>query len=93
MTGEPAVAREVCYPLATSLDIVAARRAVKDWAGEIGCTSWAQILLKFVLGHPAVTCVIPGTSRPEHMRDNAAAGSGVYPDAAMRARMAAAIST
>ncbi len=52
------------------------------WAGEIECTSWAQVLLKFVLSHPAVTCVIPGTSRPEHMADNAAAGQGVIPDAA-----------
>ncbi|WP_443098560.1 aldo/keto reductase [Variovorax sp. CCNWLW225] len=52
------------------------------WAGEIGCTSWAQVLLKFVLSHPAVTCTIPGTSRAEHMADNAAAGAGSFPDAA-----------
>ncbi|QGW83066.1 aldo/keto reductase [Variovorax paradoxus] len=52
------------------------------WAGEIGCTSWAQVLLKFVLSHPAVTCTIPGTSRAEHMADNAAAGAGAFPDAA-----------
>ena len=62
-------------------------RPLPEWAGEIGATSWAQILLKFVLGHPAVTCVIPGTSRPEHMRDNAAAGVGALPDAALRRRM------
>jgi len=66
-------------------------RPLPDWAGEIGCTSWAQILLKFVLGHPAVTCVIPGTSRPEHMRDNARAGVGVMPDAALRKRMIASL--
>ena len=52
------------------------------WAGEIGCTSWAQVLLKFVLSHPAVTCTIPGTSRAEHMADNASAGTGAMPDAA-----------
>ncbi|MDR6887246.1 diketogulonate reductase-like aldo/keto reductase [Variovorax sp. 3319] len=52
------------------------------WAAEIGCTSWAQVLLKFVLSHPAVTCTIPGTSRAEHMADNAAAGTGSFPDAA-----------
>ena len=46
-------------------------RPLPEWAAELGCESWAQILLKFVLGHPAVTCVIPGTSRPQHMRDNA----------------------
>jgi aryl-alcohol dehydrogenase-like predicted oxidoreductase len=60
-------------------------------AGEIGCTSWGQFLLKFVLGNPAVTCVIPGTGKPEHMREDAAAGSGSFPDAAMRAKMAASI--
>ena len=63
-------------------------RPLPGWAAEIGAASWAQILLKFVLGHPAVTCVIPGTSRPEHMGDNAKAGFGPYPDAAMRKRMA-----
>jgi len=57
------------------------------WASEIGCTSWAQILLKFVLANKAVTCVIPGTGKPEHMRDNAQAGLGTYPDAAMLQRM------
>jgi aryl-alcohol dehydrogenase-like predicted oxidoreductase len=57
-------------------------RPLPAWAGEIGCTSWAQVLLKFVLSHPAVTCAIPGTGRPEHMADNAAAGAGPIPDAA-----------
>src|SRR5471030_1365913 len=59
-------------------------RKLPEWAGEIGCTSWAQILLKFVLAHPAVTCVIPGTGRPEYMRDNVHAGFGSYPDQSMR---------
>ena len=62
-------------------------RPLPPWAGEIGCTSWAQLLLKFVLAQPAVTCVIPGTAKPEHMRDNAQAGLGVYPDAALLQRM------
>ncbi len=66
-------------------------RPLPGWAAEIGAASWVQILLKFVLAHPAVTCVIPGTSRPEHMKDNAAAGSGPLPDAALRKRMAAEI--
>jgi len=61
------------------------------FALEIGCKSWAQFLLKFVLGHPAVTCAIPGTGNPEHMRDNAQAGLGLLPDARMRAAMIAAI--
>lgn len=59
------------------------------WAGEIGCTSWAQILLKFVLGNPAVTCVIPGTNNPEHMRDNAGAAFGDPIDEAARRRIVA----
>ena len=49
-------------------------RPLPDWAAEIGCTSWAQILLKFVLAHPAVTCAIPGTGNPAHMADNCRAG-------------------
>lgn len=65
------------------------RRKLPGWAAEIGCTSWAQALLKFTLANPAVTCAIPGTGRPEHMAENAAAGSGPYPDAALRARMIA----
>lgn len=66
-------------------------RQLPDWAAEIGCTNWAQVLLKFVLAHPAVTCAIPGTANPQHMRDNAAAGVGALPDAALRERMAAAL--
>jgi aryl-alcohol dehydrogenase-like predicted oxidoreductase len=57
-------------------------KKLPGWAAEIGCTSWAQVLLKFTLSHPAVTCVIPGTSRGAHMRENAAAGQGPAPDAA-----------
>ena len=68
-----------------------AGRPLADWAADIGCTSWAQVLLKFVLAHPAVTCVIPGSGKPEHMRDNVAAGFGVLPDAALRRRMIAAL--
>lgn len=62
-------------------------RKLPDWAGEIGVTSWAQLLLKFVLANPAVTCVIPGTGKPEHMKDNLQAGVGAYPDAALLKRM------
>lgn len=64
-------------------------QALPSWAGEIGCTSWAQLLLKFVLAHPAVTCAIPGTGKPQHMRDNVQAGVGPYPDIDMQARMIA----
>jgi aryl-alcohol dehydrogenase-like predicted oxidoreductase len=54
-------------------------KPLPEWAAEIGCTTWNQLLLKFVLSQPAVTCVIPGTSSPEHMRDNTAAGEGEIP--------------
>ncbi|MGO1080745.1 aldo/keto reductase [Inquilinus sp. CA228] len=59
------------------------------WAGEIGCASWAQILLKFVVSHPAVTCAIPATTRVDHVRENLGVARGPMPDAAMRRRMAA----
>jgi aryl-alcohol dehydrogenase-like predicted oxidoreductase len=55
------------------------QRPLPGWASEIGCGDWNQVLLKFVLSQPAVTCVIPGTSSPAHMRANAGAGSGELP--------------
>src|SRR3954453_12566873 len=64
-------------------------RPLPPIAAEMGCTSWAQVLLKFVLGHPAVTSVIPGTSKQEHMADNLLAGYGPFPDEAMRAALLA----
>jgi diketogulonate reductase-like aldo/keto reductase len=67
-----------------------ASRPLPGVAGELACTSWAQLLLKFVIGHPAVTCAIPGTSRPEHMAENAAAGIGPLADQAQRQRIARA---
>lgn len=60
------------------------------WAAEIDCTSWAQLLLKFVVSHPAVTCAIPATSKIKHLRDNMQAGYGRIPDAELRARIAEA---
>jgi len=63
-------------------------KALPAWASELGCASWSQFFLKFILGHPAVTCAIPATSRPDHMRDNLAAACGALPDAALRKRMA-----
>lgn len=62
-----------------------------DWASEIGAASWAQVLLKFVLSHPALTCAIPGTRNPRHVVDNLGAGSGPLPDAALRERIAQAV--
>ena len=62
-------------------------KPLPPWAAEIGVASWAQYFLKWIVGHPAVTCVIPGTGRPEHVADNVAAGFGALPDERMRQRM------
>jgi len=59
------------------------------WASEIDCDSWSQLLLKFVVSHPAMTCAIPATSSVAHLRDNMKAGIGRMPDDAMRERIAA----
>ena len=65
-------------------------RPLPDWAPEIDCASWAQILLKFAVSHPAVTCAIPATSRLKHLRDNMGAGLGRMPDRELRERIAKA---
>lgn len=65
-------------------------RPLPAWAAEIDSSSWAQLLLKFVVSHPAVTCAIPATSQARHLQDNMQAGLGRMPDAAMRDRIAAA---
>jgi diketogulonate reductase-like aldo/keto reductase len=66
-------------------------QALPAWAADIGCESWAQFFLKWIIGHPAVTCAIPATSNPEHLADNMKGGVGALPDAAMREKMAAII--
>lgn len=66
-----------------------ARHPLPGWAAEIGCRHWAQVSLKFIVSHPAVTCAIPATSRVEHLRQNMAAARGPMPDAALRRRIAA----
>jgi diketogulonate reductase-like aldo/keto reductase len=67
-----------------------AGKPVPAWAAEIDCASWAQLMLKFVVSHPAMTCAIPASAKPEHTRDNMKAGFGRMPDEKMRARIAAA---
>jgi diketogulonate reductase-like aldo/keto reductase len=62
--------------------------AVPEWArAELGCRNWPDFLLRFIVGHPAVTCAIPATTRVEHMHENMRAGAGPMPDAALRKRM------
>jgi diketogulonate reductase-like aldo/keto reductase len=65
------------------------RQRLPEWATEIDCKNWAQIILKFIASHPAVTCAIPATTRVDHVQENMAAATGRMPDAAMRARMIA----
>jgi len=63
-------------------------KPLPPWAAEFDCHSWPQFLLKWILAHPAVTCVIPATNNPQHLEDNMAAGLGRLPDAKTRERMA-----
>ncbi|MPY71259.1 MAG: aldo/keto reductase [Alphaproteobacteria bacterium] len=63
-------------------------RSLPPWTAEFDCASWGQFFLKYILSHPAVTCVIPGTGRIDHLRDNIAAGMGRLPDGNQRRRMA-----
>ena len=62
-------------------------REVPAWAAQFDCDSWAQFFLKYIIAHPAVTCVIPGTGKVRHMTDNLKAGAGRLPDERTRKRM------
>ena len=62
-----------------------------SFAAEIDCKSWAQVLLKFVISHPAVTCAIPATANPQHVRENIGASYGKLADEAMRKRIVQAV--
>jgi diketogulonate reductase-like aldo/keto reductase len=61
------------------------------WAAEIDCASWAQLMLKFIVSHPAMTCAIPASAKPEHTRDNMGAAYGRMPDASLRKRIVEAV--
>ena len=65
-----------------------AGKPLPPWTEEFDCHSWAQFLLKWIIAHPAVTCVIPATANPQHVEDNMKAGFGRLPDAKTRQRMA-----
>ena len=62
-------------------------KPLPDWARDIDASSWAQFFLKYILGHPAITAVIPGTNNPEHMADDLGAGRGRLPDDGQRRKM------
>jgi diketogulonate reductase-like aldo/keto reductase len=59
-------------------------KELPGWAADFDCTSWAQLFLKYLIGEPAVTCVIPATNKPDHMADDLKAGFGRVPDARQR---------
>lgn len=67
------------------------RHPLPGFAAELGCDGWAQLVLKFIVSHPAVSCAIPATSSVAHVRQNLGAARGAMPDAALRARIAAHI--
>ena len=64
-----------------------ASEPLPDWAREVGADSWAQLILKFILSHPAVTCAIPATTRVDHVRENLAAARTPLRDADLRRRI------
>jgi diketogulonate reductase-like aldo/keto reductase len=68
-----------------------ARHPLPSWAREAGAASWAQLILKFIVSHPVVTCAIPATTQVAHVSENMGAATGTLPDAAMRPRIAAHI--
>jgi diketogulonate reductase-like aldo/keto reductase len=68
-------------------------KPLPPWAAELDCRSWAQFFLKWIIAHPAVTCVIPATDKPRHLEDNMLAGIGPLPDAKMRRRMVELLSS
>jgi len=88
LARERGVATLINRPFASG-DLFSRLRAkpLPEWAAEFDCKSWAQFLLKWILGNEAVACAIPATGNVKHLEDNMAAGIGRLPDAKMRARM------
>jgi diketogulonate reductase-like aldo/keto reductase len=68
-------------------------KPLPDWAAEFDCATWAQFFLKWIVGHPAITCAIPATNKLRHLDDNMSAASGRLPDEKMRKRMAEALTS
>jgi len=91
LAAERGVAVIANRPLAAGAALGPLRaRPVPDWASELGCTTWSQLLLKFVVSHPSVTCAIPATANPDHLGENMQAAFGPMPDASFRERIARA---
>jgi diketogulonate reductase-like aldo/keto reductase len=93
LAGDRGVAVLVNRPFAQAQLFSTVRgKPLPTWAKEIGCASWAQLFLKFVISHPSVTCAIPATSKVQHLADNMQAGMGQLADAKTRERMAKSVS-
>jgi aryl-alcohol dehydrogenase-like predicted oxidoreductase len=92
LAAERRTAVIVNRPFAEGALFAAVRGApLPSWAAEIGCSTWAHVFLKFVISHPAVTCVIPATRKVRHLVENMRAGVGPLPDETLRARMASVL--
>ena len=88
LAAEKGIAVMVNRPFTTgNLFSRVAGKSLPTWTADFDCHSWAQFFLKFIVSHPAVTCVIPATSDPEHLVDNMGACVGRLPDEATRRRM------
>ena len=86
--AERGVAVMVNLPFGRNRLFAAVRgKPLPEWAAELRCATWAQLFLKYILSFEAVTCAVPGMSRPEYPPDNLGAAHGPLPDGAMRARM------
>ncbi len=68
-------------------------KPLPEWTSDYNIKSWGQFFLKFIVAHPAVTCVIPGTGNPQHMQDDLQAGTGPFPDEKLRQKMAGIFNT
>ena len=68
-------------------------KPLPGWTTEFDCRSWAQFFLKWIVGHPAVTCAVPATGKPGHLEDNMQGGLGRLPDENMRRRMVELVSS
>ena len=91
LAAERGIAVMINRPFAEGALFRAVRgRALPAWAAELQCRTWAQLFLKFILSHPAVTVAIPATTRVDHLRENKAAARGPMPDEAARAEIVAA---
>jgi len=94
VAAETGAAVLVNLPFARGKLFAAVRgKELPAWAAEFEAASWAQFFLKYLLAHPAVTCVMPGTDKPEYMLDNLNAGRGLLPDASIRKKMVEHLNT